>query len=124
MSNAPIDRPEGMEDQGFHAQGPTAYNKANPERRFVMLVIAPETIMHVFQIGIAGEVGGGDREKILRVPRSAGIPTDAKVKEIAYLYAYRAFGLIIEHPSFDPVPECREIPLRHLEFYTVHIPAK
>lgn len=66
------------------------------ERRYKALTISPEFILqmfnppegHVYQISFPRE-----------------IPHDVKVIDVGYRIEYRGFILILEHPSFDPVPE-------------------
>lgn len=39
-----------------------------------------------------------------------GIPADVRVLDCGYSFERRAFYLVVQHPSFDPVPEGEIIP--------------
>ena len=39
----------------------------------------------------------------------SAVPDDARVLESGYAFDRRCFYLVLEHPSFDPVPDC-ELP--------------
>jgi hypothetical protein len=90
-------------------------NPIGPERRLRRLWLNPDVILHFFTANPLDSMA-------VALPRALNLPQDARVHSVWAEEAPLAFGLLVEHPSFDPVPP-GEAPPRiemHTELYRVH----
>jgi len=87
------------------------------DRRCKILYVPARVILGmVFQEG----------REVVRLQRVAGIPSDYRVVNVNWDFCRDAFGILIEHPSFDPVPLGGEYPALNSisSFEEVIIPLK
>lgn len=74
-------------------------------------------VPHRFVLGYLNRPSGC----FLNLPRPLGLPSDVRVLSVHTEHLYNSFAFVVEHPSFDDVPEAVMLPVLHVEWETVRI---
>lgn len=74
-----------------------------PERRLKMVVVPENTVWFLFRHQALDM-------QTLTVPVFKNVPADARVAYVHHVWERHAFAFVLEHPSFEPVPQGLQVP--------------
>lgn len=90
-------------------------------RRLRRAYITPNAVLGLFNARLIPDLNG---ELSWSVPSFRDLPADVNAVAVCFDDRRQAFSVVLEHPSFEPVEPCKEIPEIDVRIDTVCLPVR